>query len=197
MDSDSAHTQGSMVVGWVIVLLGLVLRFMPDMWFELSSLIAFAFLCVWLFNRRQSKFGVSTLVLVAVASFSVSLGMRSFSPRQFTNDLLQARDARAAAQTPEAKAARQRIAESILTFRRNVYVGQLVLVSDDPHDEHFLGEIVGHGGSIVDLAEDRDVSVKLDVSGTTLSAPLARIFPMGPDLTAILNQASLPARPAR
>ncbi len=186
MDRDSSQAHSS-IVGWIVVLFGLALRFVPNVYFELSSLLAFAFLGVWLFKRRSTTFGISTLVLVAVASFSVALGMRTFSPREFTETLLQARAERAAAQTPEAKMVRQRLADAMLMFRQNVRVGQRVLVSDETHDEHYIGGITGRLGAIVDVHSDRDVAVKLD-SGTTLAAPLAKISPTGPDLAAIMNE---------
>jgi hypothetical protein len=49
-----------------------------------------------------------------------------------------------------------------------------------PHDEHYLGGMVGRDGSILNLEPSGDVLV--DVVGTNLTASRARIYPLDPSV---------------
>jgi predicted nucleotidyltransferase len=70
---------------------------------------------------------------------------------------------------------RQQAEAAMLRFRQNLQAGQRVFVSDEPHDEHYFGEMEGRDGAILNLETDGDVLV--DVVGTNLTASRARIYP--------------------
>ena len=75
---------------------------------------------------------------------------------------------------------RQQAEAAMLRFRQNLQAGQRVFVSDEPHDEHYFGEMVGRDASILNLEPDGDVLV--DVVGTNLTASRARIYPLDPSV---------------
>jgi hypothetical protein len=85
--------------------------------------------------------------------------------------------------TPAMKMKRQQAEAAMLRFRQNLQAGQQVFVSDEPHDEHYFGEMVGRDASILNLEPDGDVLV--DVVGTNLTASRARIYPLD---SSVLNR---------
>jgi hypothetical protein len=78
---------------------------------------------------------------------------------------------------------RQQAEAAMLRFRQSLQAGQHVFVSDEPHDEHYFGEMVGRDASILSLEPDGDVLV--DVVGTNLTASRARIYPLD---SSVLNR---------
>jgi hypothetical protein len=120
-------------------------------------------------------------VLVAIASFAVGTVMQFpvtailWHPSVLKQELIEL--------TPAMKMKRQqegqRRAAAMLKFRQTLQIGQLVDVSDQPHDEYYTGVVVGRGGGpIRKLESNGDVSV--DVAGTTVTASRARIYPLDP-----------------